>query len=85
MGWLLLGLNAVCFAAYGWDKLCAVRGRKRVPETRLLGFSLPLTAAGAWTGVLIFRHKTRKTGFLVKLGLLTLLQVAAVAAYLVYR
>lgn len=71
---LLLGLfalNALVFLLYGWDKLCAVRGARRVPERWLL---LPAAAggcAGAWLGCEVFRHKTRKPSFRRKLALAT--------------
>jgi uncharacterized membrane protein YsdA (DUF1294 family) len=79
----LLIVNAATFLLYGWDKWMARRGNRRVPEAWLLGSALAFGAPAAWLGVFAFRHKTRKASFLVKLVLVTLLDVAAV--WLWYR
>ena len=82
--WPWVGLNALAFLLYGWDKLAAMRGARRVPERRLLAASAPFAAPGAWLAVLAFRHKRRKTRYLVQLVLLTGLQAAA-AAWLLWQ
>lgn len=84
LGWLI-AVNLVSFFAFGWDKRAARRGARRVPEAKLLLFSLPLGAIGAWLGVKVFRHKTVKTSFRVKLFAVTFLQLLAVAAVLYWR
>ena len=71
IGWILLAVNLLAFGLYGWDKLAALRGWRRVPEMRLLFASAPLSALGAWLAVLLLRHKSSKASYLVKLGLLT--------------
>ncbi len=56
-------VNLVAFAAFGWDKRCAIAGARRIPERTLLG----LAAAGGGLGAVLaqqfFRHKTRKQPF----------------------
>jgi len=79
---LLLLPNAVAFVVYGADKWLAKRGRRRVPEAWLLGLAGALGFVGAWAGVRVFRHKTRKPSFLWKLGLVTLVELAALALLL---
>lgn len=59
----LLGWNLLTFALYGWDKRCARRGRRRVPEKRLLGVAFVGGALGAWLGARVLRHKTAKPSF----------------------
>jgi uncharacterized membrane protein YsdA (DUF1294 family) len=58
-----LGVSALCFLVYGWDKVAAGRAEDRVPEAMLHLFAL----AGGWPGGLIaqrvFRHKTVKASF----------------------
>ena len=75
---VLAVLNLAAFGLYGWDKRRAIRGGRRVPEARLLWFSLPGTAPGAWAAVFVFRHKVRKASYLAKLVLVTAVQIAAV-------
>jgi uncharacterized membrane protein YsdA (DUF1294 family) len=68
---LLALLNLVAFVTWGFDKSRARRGRSRVPEVRLLVLALLCGGPGAWLGVFVFRHKTRKARFLVPLVLVT--------------
>ncbi len=55
----LAALNVLTFALYGWDKRCARRGWRRVPEKTLLGLSALGGSLGALVGMRLFRHKTR--------------------------
>jgi uncharacterized membrane protein YsdA (DUF1294 family) len=59
----VLGLGLSTFLIYGYDKLRARRGGRRVPESALLALSLIGGALGGWAGMLIWRHKTRHTIF----------------------
>ena len=61
----VLGLGLSTFLIYGYDKLRAVRGGVRVPESALLTLSVIGGAAGGWAGMLIWRHKTRHAIFWV--------------------
>ncbi|MEJ5063330.1 MULTISPECIES: DUF1294 domain-containing protein [unclassified Erwinia] len=60
--WFLLASTLTCLI-YGWDKLAARKGWRRVPESTLLvsGF------LGGWPGAIVsqqlFRHKTQKQPF----------------------
>ena len=72
--WLLvLAVNAITFLVFGFDKWCARRGRRRVPEARLLLFAFLSGWIGAWTAMSVFRHKTAKTSFRWKLAVVTVL------------
>ena len=59
----VLGLGLSTFLIYGYDKLRAVRGGVRVPESALLTLSVIGGAAGGWAGMLIWRHKTQHAIF----------------------
>jgi uncharacterized membrane protein YsdA (DUF1294 family) len=76
----LAGINVVAFLTFGWDKWAARRDARRVPEARLLLLAALMGAAGAWLGVKVFRHKTVKTSFRIRLVLATLVNLAIVAA-----
>lgn len=73
---LVMALNLGAFLLFGWDKLSSVRRARRVPEHRLLLAALALGAAGAWLGVVAFRHKSSKPSFLARLAIATVGSVA---------
>ncbi|HHK5573384.1 TPA: DUF1294 domain-containing protein [Neisseria cinerea] len=58
-------LSFYTFALYGIDKRRAVRGKRRIPEHRLLLPALFGGWTGAYLGSRIFRHKTAKKRFVV--------------------
>ena len=64
---------------FAWDKLMAVKGRRRIPEGALLSASLLGGGAGGLLGMYLFRHKTRKTGFRIFVPLSLFLQIALLA------
>lgn len=63
LGMWYLGISAVTFAAFGWDKMQAQAGGWRTRENTLHTLAL----LGGWPGGLLamrlFRHKTRKLSF----------------------
>ena len=78
-------VSLVTFVTYGLDKRAAKRGDSRVPEARLHLLEL----CGGWPGALIaqqvFRHKRRKTRFLVVTWGIVLLHAAGWALWLSWR
>jgi uncharacterized membrane protein YsdA (DUF1294 family) len=63
--WIFLAIvNFVALAIFGIDKLNSKKEAWRIPESRLLlvAFFGPF---GAYAGMLLFRHKTRKIKFLL--------------------
>lgn len=60
----LVIVNLIALAFFGIDKLKSKKGGWRIPESRLLliAFFGPF---GAYAGMLLFRHKTRKVKFLL--------------------
>jgi uncharacterized membrane protein YsdA (DUF1294 family) len=61
---ILIIINVVVLAVFGIDKLQSKRGGGRISELKLLliAFFGPF---GAYAGMLLFRHKTRKVKFLL--------------------
>lgn len=53
---------------WGFDKYRAVTGRWRVPEKALITMTLLGGAFGALAGMLLFRHKTRRMGYWLLVG-----------------
>jgi uncharacterized membrane protein YsdA (DUF1294 family) len=79
---LLVVLNVVSFALFGIDKRRARRGEWRISESTLLLSGLISGTIGAWAGIYTFRHKSSKPSFLLKLVLLTAVDIVVVAALL---
>ena len=62
------GANLLALGAYGIDKRRAAAGGPRLRERSLILLAAP-GPLGAWAGVLLLRHKTRKPWFLLRLTL----------------
>ena len=58
------GMNGLLFVLMGFDKLCAVMRKWRVPERTLLGIGLFGGGFGGLLGLVIFNHKKRKHYFM---------------------
>ena len=60
----LVIVNTFTLSVFGIDKLRSKRGNWRISESKLLlaAFFGPF---GAWAGMLLFKHKTRKLKFLI--------------------
>ena len=75
---LLLWFGAVSLVAllfFGWDKRMARLRRCRIPEGALWAAAILGGGVGAYLGMKLFRHKTRKGGFPLGLPLLAVLQI----------
>ncbi|MEJ2243543.1 MAG: DUF1294 domain-containing protein [Candidatus Bathyarchaeota archaeon] len=61
---LLIFLNSISLITFGVDKVKSIKKRWRIAETQLLmvAFFGPF---GAYTAMLLFRHKIRKIKFLI--------------------
>lgn len=66
--------NVLVFLIYGWDKLCAKKHWRRIPESVLLGFAFLMGAFGAMFGMVIWNHKTSKAKFRFLVPLFIVLQ-----------
>lgn len=68
--------NIAVFLFYGLDKFFARADMRRVSEKALIGSSFLLGGIGAFFGMQIFRHKTRKTKFQMLIPLFAVLTLA---------
>ena len=73
-------LNIIVLIIFGVDKLKSVRGGWRIAELRLLLVAL-LGPFGAYAGMLLFRHKTRKVKFLL-VPIFLFIQISLIAYFL---
>lgn len=72
--------SLIAFATYGWDKRRAGRGARRIPELALLSLALIGGSPGAALAMALFRHKTRKSRFLLGFAMVVAVQLLALAA-----
>ena len=68
--------NVMVFTLYGVDKWKAKKAKVENFEMTLLGMAFVFGAAGAFCGMLLFHHKTRKWKFRILVPLFLLLQAA---------
>lgn len=71
-------VNLVALIIYGWDKFCAKKRRRRVPEATLLILAAIGGSIGAMAAMRLFRHKTLHLKFKYGVPLIFVLQIAGV-------
>lgn len=82
---VLMGVvSAVSFFMMGADKLQAKAGRRRIRERTLLLSAALFGGIGAYLGMALFHHKTRKPPFPVLLPLFAVFQAALAAAVIMF-
>ena len=75
----LLLINLVGFVLYGIDKAKSKRkGSRRIPERTLLWVARLGGGVGCWLGMLLFRHKTQHTRFMILVPLWTVVWIVGV-------
>ncbi|MDF1608172.1 DUF1294 domain-containing protein [Hoeflea sp. YIM 152468] len=77
-----VAVNLAGFGLLGWDKSCAFRGRRRVPEARLLSVAALGGAPAMLLGRWLLRHKTKKQPFATYLTTIFSIQVLVAIALL---
>jgi len=83
----LLSVNILSFLFYGYDKSLSLKNTKnisRVSEKKLLFSTFIGGTIGSLFAMLLFRHKIKKSSFLIKFFLVTILQVILIFLYLKY-
>ncbi len=80
-----LFINILVFIFAGYDKSQARKNNRRVPEKILFLMALTGGSPGLLTAMLLFRHKTSKTSFIIKFAVILAIQVALIIAYINYK
>lgn len=76
--WIVF-MNIAAFAAFSADKRRAVRGKWRIPESRLFALALLGGAAGSLAAMHLCRHKIRERRFAAGIPLILVLQLGILA------
>lgn len=71
-------VNVIAFLMYGLDKVKAKRRQWRIPESTLLGVAVIGGSIGAFVGMQIFHHKTKKPKFYIGVPVIFILQVIGI-------
>lgn len=71
----LFTVNVLTFIVFGVDKWKAVHEKWRIRVSTLLGLSAIGGAAGGWTAMYVFRHKTQKVLFKIGVPAMLIVQV----------
>ena len=74
----LIIINLLGFVLYGVDKAKSKGRSRRIPERTLLWVARLGGGLGCWLGMMLFRHKTKHTRFMILVPLWTVLWAAAV-------
>ncbi len=80
--WVFILWNGIVLLIYGYDKLKSKGSGRRIPEKTLLLLGAAFGAAGALSGMYLFRHKTKHRRFWVLNTLSLILQLALLGFYL---
>ena len=73
--WYVVFINAWAFTLYGIDKYKAKHGLWRIPEAALLLVAAAGGSVGAWCGMKVFHHKTRKPKFSIGVPVIFVMEV----------
>ena len=76
--YFLLLVNVLAFVLVGYDKIVAQKNRRRIPEITLLTFVFFGGTLGSGLAMLLFRHKTSKTSYLIKFWVMVVLQILVI-------
>jgi uncharacterized membrane protein YsdA (DUF1294 family) len=68
-------VNCLTFVIAGYDKYLAIKNKRRIPENTLFFFEAIGGTIGLLLAMLLFRHKTSKTSFIIKFFLILLIQL----------
>jgi len=68
-------INSLAFVIAGYDKYVALKNRYRIPENTHFLLAAIGGSLGLLLAMLLFRHKTSKTSFIIKFSGIFLIQI----------
>ncbi len=75
---LFFVINGVAFILAGYDKYLAIKNKRRIPENTLFFFEAIGGTIGLLLAMLLFRHKTSKSSFIIKFTIILIIQIGAI-------
>ena len=72
---ILIIINILSFISMGYDKICAILKKVRIPEKTLFILATLYGSLGIILGMIIFHHKTKKKKFTITIPLLLIIQI----------
>jgi uncharacterized membrane protein YsdA (DUF1294 family) len=83
----LVCISILSFIVYAYDKIQSLKNQrniKRVSEAKLLFLSFIGGTVGSILSMIIFRHKIKKTSFIIKFLLVIIAQIILIFLYIRY-
>jgi uncharacterized membrane protein YsdA (DUF1294 family) len=77
----LISINIITFLIYGIDKYKSINQKYRISEKALLLFGAIGGLVGAIIAMLIFRHKLKKTSYMMKFLSIIVIEVSVIFIY----
>ena len=75
MKYYLLVINIITFIIYGMDKHKSIKHKYRISENTLIILPILGGPIGAFFGMIIFHHKTKKKKLIISIPLLLLIWI----------
>ena len=81
MIYYLLAINLITFIIYGIDKYKSIKHKYRISENTLIILAILGGSLGAFFGMIIFHHKTKKKKFIITIPIILLLWVYILVSF----
>ncbi|CAD0003782.1 DUF1294 domain-containing protein [Flavobacterium salmonis] len=78
-------INFTVFIIAGYDKYQAQKNKRRIPENTLFSLAFFGGSIGLLLAMLLFRHKTSKSSFIVKFCGILGIQITLIIVFLNYK
>lgn len=75
MKYYLLIINIITLIIYGIDKYKSIKNKYRISENTLIILAILGGVVGAFLGMIIFHHKTKKKKFIILIPIIMLIWV----------
>lgn len=73
-----LVVNILTFFFAGYDKYLAIKSKRRIPENTFFAMAAFGGSVGLLLAMLLFRHKTSKSSFIIKFSIIFIIQIVLV-------